>query len=153
MGTFVGADLSLSGVAREMGRATETWFSGAIQIVDPQIADNASDFNAFTNADTSAGPILIWEGAARIKPIRFPRPATSGFADTELRIIDFQIIIDPAISHAIRKGMQIYVTDGGNDPSLVEFQYVVRTSINGSDNWIRTIQCAVDAGATGTFLV
>lgn len=151
MGTFANADLSMPKIASIMGPVISGWFTGWVQIVDPRIADDDALYNPFTNVANSTGASLIWEGPARIKPIRFPKPGVSGFADTEFRMIQIQISMDPVNQGTIRKGLQLYVTDGGNDPTLVSYQYVVRSAVGGTDDWIRTIEAGIDTGAVGTF--
>jgi hypothetical protein len=151
MGTFVNADLSLPKIGSLMGPVVASWFSCSIQIVDPRISEDDALYNPFTNVSNSTGASLIWEGPARIKPIRFPKPGTSGFADTEFRMIQIQVSMDPANQGTLRKGLQVYVTDGGNDPTLMSYQYVIRSAIGGSDDWIRTIEAGIDTGAVGTF--
>jgi len=44
----------------------------------------------------------------------------------------------------IRKGLQVRVTNGGEDAVLTTLQFVVRSAINSSYGWNRTIECDVD---------
>jgi len=44
----------------------------------------------------------------------------------------------------IRKGLQVKVTDGGEDHVLESLQFVVSSAVNSSYGWNRTIECDVD---------
>jgi len=54
-----------------------------------------------------------------------------------------QVPYDPSLP-LIRKGLQVKVTDGGQDAVLESIQFVVRSAINSSYGWNRTIECDVD---------
>lgn len=87
------------------------------------------------------GPVNVGDVGrrARIQNMRIPRPTTNADEWEVNRAIRFQIEIlagDPPL----RKGMVVRVTDGGKDPSLVNFAFIIETAVNSSHAALRTIE-------------
>jgi hypothetical protein len=49
----------------------------------------------------------------------------------------------------IRKGLQVKVTDGGENSVLEDLSFVVNGAINSSYGWNTTIECDVDLKSVG----
>ena len=117
------------------------WMNGFIQIVDPNTEDSIWD--PFTNEYINGGSTVLWSGPARIQHLANESMPNVGSVQTGIRGIRLQIPIDAAAGF-IRKGLQIVVTDAGNDYELEQLQFVVTSAINSSYAWLRTIECEVD---------
>jgi len=130
-------------IYEEMAPIVERWFNATIQIVDPNLEN--LEWNEFTNSYVSGTETLLWTGSARIQFIGIGSdPGTlAGFSSPGSKLARIQVKIDPARDF-IRKGLQIRVTDGGEDPNIDKLQFVVRNAINSSYAWLRTIECEVD---------
>jgi hypothetical protein len=66
-----------------------------------------------------------------------------GFSNTSVRGIRVQVPLDVEAGF-IRAGLQVVVTDGGNDYELEQLQFTITSAINSSYAWARTIECEVD---------
>lgn len=141
MGVF-NAGLDFSAMGAEMAKTSLPWMNGTVQIVDPELADQQWD--EWTNEYTGSSATVLWSGPARIQHLGGERGPLVGYADSSIRGIRFQIPID-GYAGFIRKGLQVIVTDGGNDPELEQLQFVVTSSVNSSYAWLRTIEAEVDA--------
>lgn len=145
MGVYVGygAGVDVAVIAAEMRPAVELWMNGEVMIVDPEIA--TGDFDPWTNTIENGDPAVIWIGKARIQQLGVSK-ANLQFGSTEIAGIRFQIPRDIAEQGTIRKGLQVYVINGGEDTTLQDFQYIVRQGVNSSGMWTRTIEASVDLG-------
>jgi hypothetical protein len=141
MGVF-NAGIDFSAMGAEMAKTSLPWMNGTVQIVDPELADQQWD--EWTNEYTGSSATVLWSGPARIQHLGGERGPLVGFADSSIRGIRFQIPID-GYAGFIRKGLQVIVTDGGNDPELEQLQFVVTSAVNSSYAWLRTIEAEVDA--------
>lgn len=140
MGTFSGSiDFAATGAV--MGLAARQWMNASIQIVDPNTGE--STWDEWTNEETGGEPTVLWSGPARIQHLKSETLPNVGFSQESIRGIRVQVPIDVDAGF-IRKGLQIVVTDGGNDYELEQLQFVVSSAINSSYAWLRTIECDVD---------
>jgi hypothetical protein len=149
MGVYsgLGAAVDIPAIAASMRPAVEAWFSGIVRIIDPNTGAGA--FDPVANATTGSGPSLIWEGSARIQPVRSTTNAVVGYAQTKIRGIRFQVPLDILHQGVIRAGLQVFVIDGGEDSTLETYQYTINSGINSSGAWTRTIEADVDLTAVG----
>lgn len=140
-----GAGVNVAALARAMRPAIELWMNGAVQIVDPNIKPEGQ-FNRWTNVAPEGSPAILWEGKARIQQLGVSK-ANLALGSSEIAGIRFQIPYDIAEEGVVlRKGLQVFVTDGGEDQTLTAFSYVIREGINSSGMWTRTIEASVDLG-------
>jgi hypothetical protein len=140
MGVF-NKSVDFTSIGSEMAKSVLSWMNGSIQIVDPNTGD--ATWNEWTNTSTGGEPTVLWSGPARIQHLKSENIATLGFSETSIRGIRVQIPIDAAAGF-IRSGLQIIVTDGGNDYELEQLQFVITSAINSSYAWLRTIEASVD---------
>lgn len=124
-----------------MGLAALQWMNASIEIVDPNIGDET--WNEWTNSSTGGEPTVIWSGPARIQHLKNESLPDVGFSQLSIRGIRVQIPIDAAAGF-IRKGLQVIVTNPGNDYALADLQFVITSAINSSYAWLRTLECEVD---------
>lgn len=141
MGVFNNG-INFSALGSEMAKTSLPWMNGTIQIIDPDLADQQWD--EWTNTYTGSSATVLWSGPARIQHLGGERGPLVGYADSSIRGIRFQIPID-GYAGFIRKGLQVIVTDGGNDVELEQLQFVVTSAVNSSYAWLRTIEAEVDA--------
>jgi len=107
-------------------------------------------YNATTNTWTTSDT-AIWSGKARIQPSNHASNRGSNVNPTSVREIQFQIAFNKnevvgatAPMADIRPGNYIIVENSPKDAALETFSYVVKSVINGSNPWQRTIIADVD---------
>jgi hypothetical protein len=141
VGVFAGGGINFAAISSEMRSTMLPWFNASIQIVDPNVG--SVEWNVVTNTKTSGTPTVLWSGYARVQHLRSDRTPDVGFSQTDIRGVRIQLPLDVELG-LIRKGLQVIVTDGGSDPVLEQLGFVIRSSINSSYAWGRTIECDVD---------
>lgn len=140
MGVF-NQSINFSTIGSEMAGTALPWMNATIQIVDPN--SGSGTWSEWTNTKTGGSPTVIWSGPARIQQLKSESNANVGYSDTTIRSIRVQVPLDDAAGF-IRKGLQVVVTDGGNDYELEELQFVITSAVNSSYAWLRTIEAEVD---------
>jgi hypothetical protein len=141
MGLFAGGGINFAAISTEMRSTMSYWFNATIQIVDPNVGD--VEWDVVTNTQTSGAPTVLWSGPARIQHLKPDRTPDVGFSQTDIRGVRIQLPLEVELG-LLRKGLQVIVTDGGSDPVLEQLGFVIRSSINSSYAWGRTIECDVD---------
>ena len=140
MGVF-NAGIDFSAMGAEMAQTSLPWMNGSIQIIDPNV-ENAT-WNPWTNEYTGGTGTVLWSGPARIQHLKNEMMPDVGFSQIGIRGVRVQIPLGGEAPF-IRKGLQIVVTDGGNDVELEQLQFVITSAINSSYAWLRTIEAEVD---------
>lgn len=140
MGVFNNG-INFESIGSAMGYTALQWMNATIQIVDPNLEDIVWD--EWTNTETGGEPTVLWSGPARIQHLKSESIPVTGFSQISIRGIRVQIPLEPATGF-IRKGLQIIVTDGGNDYELEQLQFIITSAINSSYAWLRTIEAEVD---------
>lgn len=141
MGTFTGGAVDFAAVSAQMASTMLSWMNATIQIVDPNV-ENA-EWDPFTNEYTGGTATVLWQGPARIQHLSGTSMPDVGYSELGIRGIRLQVPMDPELGF-VRKGLQVIVTDGGSDTELEQLKFVVKSAINSSYAWIRTIECEVD---------
>ena len=141
MGTFAAGGISIGAIASLMRTSVEMWFNASVQIVDPNTG--AASWNEYTNTETGGAPTILWSGKARIQPLSSASESTAGFTQGSVVSARVQLPLDVEIG-LLRKGLQIIVTDGGEDSVLEDLSFVISSAINSSYAWNRTVMCDVD---------
>jgi hypothetical protein len=102
--------------------------------------------NAWTNADTA-----IWAGKARIQGTTRASDRMVKVNPTSVREVEFQISFNKntlagatAPMADLRPGNYIIVNNSPYDSTLEKYSYVVKSVINNSNPWQRTILAEVD---------
>jgi hypothetical protein len=140
MGVF-NTGIDFSAMVAEMAQTALPWMNGSIQIIDPNV-ENAT-WDPWTNQYTGGTSTVVWSGPARIQHLKNETMPEVGFSQVSIRGIRVQIPLG-GDAPFIRKGLQIIVTDGGNDIELEQLQFVISSAINSSYAWLRTIEAEVD---------
>lgn len=128
-------------IASEMRSASALWYNAEVEIYDPNLRD--VQWDPVTNTTTGNTEVIVWSGKARIQPVRTTATPDIGVAQGAIRGIRLQVPYDSELD-LIRKGLQVRVTDGGEDKVLEQVEFVVKSAINSSYGWNRTIECDVD---------
>jgi hypothetical protein len=102
--------------------------------------------NVWTNADTA-----IWAGKARIQPIKRAISRAAQSNPTNVLEVEFQIAFNKntlsgatAAMPDLRPGNYIIVSSSPQDPTLENFSYIVKSVVNSSSPWQRTIVAEID---------
>lgn len=141
MGVFANGGINFSAISAEMRKTQLNWFNATIQIIDPNVED--VEWDVYTNTQSAGTPTVIWSGPARVQHLKASATPDVAYSQTDIRGIRIQLPMDAEIG-LIRKGLQVVVTNGGSDTVLEQLGFVVRSSINSSYAWGRTIECDVD---------
>lgn len=133
--------IDFAAIAVEMRGAVARWYNADIQIIDPNLREQT--WNEFTNSYGASTESVIWSGKARVQPVGSERLTDLQIAQGSVRAVRFQVPYDATLP-LIREGLQIIVTDGGEDVVLESLMFVVTGSVNSSYGWNRTIECEVN---------
>jgi hypothetical protein len=136
------SSIDFAKIALEMRATVARWYNAEVIIVNPEF--RAQYWDVFTNEFLGDSAQIIYQGKARVQPIRESRQQDIGIAQGALRGIRVQLPYDADIDF-IQKGFEVRVIDGGEDKLLESLKFVVRSAINGSYGWNRTIDCDADA--------
>jgi hypothetical protein len=134
--------IDFAAIAREMRATVALWYNAEIEIVDPSLREQMWD--EFTNEYIGSSEDVIWTGSARVQPLS----SVALLPDIDImqgaiRKVRIQVPFDSSMP-LIRKGLEIRVTNGGEDLILEDLVLVVRSAINSSYGWNRTIECDAD---------
>ena len=141
MAILPNSPIDFAAIALEMRGTVARWYNADIKIIDPNTGDEVWDPE--TNTYTGNAAVEIYSGKARIQPIRNARTPDLGITQGAIESIRVQVPYDANIG-LVRKGLQVQVVTGGQDATLADLQFVVRSGINSSYGWNRTIECDVD---------
>ncbi len=141
MGVYANAGINFANISAEMRNTVAHWFNATIQIVDPNVGD--VEWDIVNNVQVGGSKTVLWSGQARIQHLKRDSTPDVGYSQTDIRGIRIQAPMDLDLG-LVRKGLQIIVTDGGSDAVLEQLGFVVRSAVNSSYAWGRTIECDVD---------
>lgn len=131
--------LDAAGLAELMKPAINLWKNqGYCIIIDPSKTITITNIVAGTNTVLQ---FPLGSGPTRIQQLKRPLTARNQTNDTTNRVIEFWLDFpkDKTIPD-MRPGLEIVVTNGGNDPYSINYQYVVSGATNSTIAWQRTIQ-------------
>jgi hypothetical protein len=137
--------IDFASIAMEMRAAVARWYNAQIEIIDTNIREQ--EWDEFTNDYISNSETVIWSGSARVQPIKTERLPDMDIMQGAVRGVRIQVPYDANLS-LIREGMQVRITDGGEDVVLENLILTVRSAINSSYGWNRTIECDADVKST-----
>lgn len=111
------------------------------------VTDPTKMFSKY-DADTNTGivvPYIVFHGRTRIQPLRTALFSKTPPNDTTTRVIQFWFEwTKDDVQPLVEPGFQVAVIDGGNDPTLTNYQYTVTGSPNSSMAWQRTVETQTD---------
>jgi hypothetical protein len=137
------SSIDFAKIAIDMRETVARWYNATIEIVDPNLGNQ--EWDPITNEYSGNSESVLWSGKARVQPLRQSRGSTPNLNVMQggIESIRVQVPYDANLP-LIRKGLQIKVLDGGEDEVLTSVQFIVRSAVNSSYGWNRTIECDVD---------
>ena len=137
--------VDIAAISEVMQSVVSKWQNGVIKILDPHISGGT--YNVWENKTTGRNPATIWEGPARIQPIRWPIVVTGKAEQSAYKSVRFQIPRDIEFDfNVIREGLRIEVSEGGMFEDMESMIFVITAATNSSFAWNRTIDATVDTG-------
>jgi hypothetical protein len=140
--------IDFASIAAQMRPTVALWYNAEIEIIDPNSGEELWD--EYTNEYINDSATVLWSGHARIQHLRDARTPDMVITQGAIHPIRVQVPYDAELP-LIRKGLQVKVTDGGEDAVLPTLQFVVRSAINSSYGWNRTIECDVDVRSVADY--
>ena len=131
--------MDAAALADSMKQAINLWKNqGFCIIIDPSKSITTSNIAAGTKS-TIQFPLGC--GPTRIQSLKRPLNARNQTNDTTTRVIQFWLDFpkDQSLPD-VKAGLEIIVTNGGNDPYSANYQYVVTGATNSTIAWQRTVQ-------------
>jgi hypothetical protein len=132
-------------IATEMRSTVARWYNAQVEIINPNIREQHWD--EFTNEYIYDSEEIVWSGNARVQPINAARTPDLDIMQGGVQSVRIQVPYDANLS-LVRKGMQVKITNGGEDAVLENLVLTVRSAINSSYGWNRTIECDADVKST-----
>jgi hypothetical protein len=132
-------------IAKEMRKSSALWYNAIIEIFDPNIRD--LEWDVITNTYSNNPESVIWQGRARVQPIRRPLLGRTSFMETDIREVRFQVEYEEDMPD-FKPGMRVRVLESSVEPGVMDFTYIVKSAINSSYGWNRTIECDTDLSGT-----
>jgi len=127
-------------IAIEMRDAATRWYNAEVEVFDPNLEQ--LNWDPETNTYSNNPEVIIWSGKARIQPIRNVSTPNLGFTQGAIQAIRAQVPYDATVA-LIRKGLQVRVTNGGENHVLESLEFTVQSAVNSSYGWNTTIECEV----------
>lgn len=148
MGVFLGrgADIDFVAIKNEMAPVTHRWQGAYVVILNP-----GPNLVYLRDKNDAA---FVWHGLARMQPYRREVATATVTNPTTNASVRFQVDFsaDGAIPD-IKTDYQVAVLPESlsgvplTDPFMPFYQHVVRSSMNSSMAWLRTIECQVNTEA------
>ena len=133
--------IDFAAIALEMRSTVARWYNAEIEIIDPNLREQT--WNMATNSYGASTESVVYSGKARVQPISSSQDPDITIGQAGIRAVRIQVPYDAALP-LVRKGFQVRVTDGGEDAVLETIKFVVKSGINSSYGWNRTIECEAD---------
>lgn len=124
----------------ELNRVTEAWMPAKIQVFFQELGDAVynTDTGEFTYPTAEK---IIYDGKARVQPIRMARNVSNNAADTIVQAVQFQvpdITLDNAVNYRVR------VLECALNETLTSFHYTITDIVDSSNPIERTFVASVD---------
>lgn len=118
-----------------------------IRIVDPNLITR--DYNEDTATWTITGDGVIYDGRARVIPVRWGvhSGGESQANATTLSAMRVQIPRTGATDIRVNKGLKVFVDESPHNLSLVNRIFAVTSDLQGSSSASRTFECMADIDA------
>lgn len=146
MGVNAYDDVDFLAIGHMMSASTMPWMNAWVEIVDPNTAEQIWD--EFTNEYVGGDSTVLWSGRARIQQLGGTSTPDVGMSQVGIKQVRVQVPLDVDAGF-IRKGLQIHVTNPGNDYALQDAWLTVLSGVNSSYAWLRTIMCELDVKSSG----
>lgn len=104
---------------------------------------SARVYNAAENTwDTNE--TSVWSGNARIQHMGSGSDRNLSGNNTDVQRVEIQINFSGVDMADIRPGNYVIVSSSPLDANLTKFVYIVKSVVNSSNPWVRTLVCEVD---------
>jgi len=116
--------------------------NATITIFDPSLLTKAYSYD--TNAYTVTGDAVVYEGQARVQPMRLATQISAGPIDDPSSASRFMVQIPFESDVVIERGFQMQVTDGGRNSRLETYLFTVVADTDSSHMASHTFECVVN---------
>lgn len=113
-----------------------------ITIFDPSLLTKTYSYD--TNAYTVTGDAVVYEGQARVQPMRLATQISGGPIDDPSSASRFMVQIPFDSNVVINRGFQMQVTDGGRNSRLETYLFTVVADTDSSHMASHTFECVVN---------
>lgn len=133
-------------IAAAMRPALYLWFGAMIRVVDPS-STTGERYNAKTDSGGVAEYEVLFTSPALIQPIGGARSIEQADQATALLGIRIQCEIERVPETVrLRSGLQVIVTDAGEDKTLERFAYALKKPVDSSMAWGKILEATVIVG-------
>jgi hypothetical protein len=102
-------------------------------------SDSETTYDPITGEGGSTSVEIIWSGKARVQHLGQPSQFQTSYNTSANHMFRFQL--DPADNPPdVYFGLKARVLDGGRDPGLEEYVFVVNAAVNSSHMAVRTVE-------------
>ena len=116
--------------------------NATITIFDPSLLTKTYSYD--TNAYTVSGDAVVYEGQARVQPMRLATQVSGGPIDDPSSASRFMVQIPFESAVVINRGFQMQVTDGGRNPRLETYLFTIVADTDSSHMASHTFECVVN---------
>ena len=116
--------------------------NATITIFDPYLLTKTYSYD--TNAYTVSGDAVVYEGQARVQPMRLATQVSGGPIDDPSSASRFMVQIPFESAVVINRGFQMQVTDGGRNPRLETYLFTIVADTDSSHMASHTFECVVN---------
>ena len=116
--------------------------NATITIFDPSLLTKTYSYD--TNAYTVTGDAVVYEGQARVQPMRLATQISGGPIDDPSSASRFMVQIPFESAVVINRGFQMQVTDGGRNPRLETYLFTIVADTDSSHMASHTFECVVN---------
>ena len=144
MGVFSGrgAAVDINAISQEMRQSVRMWMGAYVVLINP--GPNSVYLRDKNNA------AFEWAGLARVQPYRREVATATTTNPTTNQSVRFQVDFGAdGVLPDVKTNWQVAVLSPPDgtvipDPYISNYQHVVRSALNSSLAWIRTIECQVN---------
>jgi len=116
--------------------------NATITIFDPSLLTKTYSYD--TNAYTVSGNAVVYEGQARVQPMRLATQVSGGPIDDPSSASRFMVQIPFESAVVINRGFQMQVTDGGRNSRLETYLFTIVADTDSSHMASHTFECVVN---------
>lgn len=116
--------------------------NATITIYDPSLLTKTYSYD--TNEYAVSGDAVVYEGQARVQPMRLATQVSGGPVDDPSSAMRFMVQIPFEESVVIERGFQMQVTDGGRNHRLESYLFTIVADADSSHMASHTFECVVN---------
>lgn len=123
-----------------LSRIPERFMSAKIRVTKP--GEGERTYDPLTDTWTEPGAVVLYEGKARLQPLRSARDAKNPGDDTSIQAVRLQVPLNAIPDLAMN--YEVEVLECPTNPSLVKFEYIVNEIVDGSNPIEQTFEATVN---------